>query len=417
MNTLRLLTLHTLIMGLPFSAAQAIMISYTHDAAGRLTAVNYNGTSRTAYGYDKNGNLLTRTSTLTPVPKPPPHLAAIYNGLVTHSTTPTADNVGAITLNLLAAGTFTGKVTFRGVGYAFEGSFTATGGTLVPVIVIDRKPPLNDLMLTLTLDVAGGTRQVTGTVSDGVFTSAAVLNAALYNATTNLLPAGLVGKYTALLMPTEATATVPQGDGYVTITMSNIGALVLAGKLANNIAITHSSTLVGAASWPVFIPLHTNAGYIAGHVIFSSNPGVSDFAGTLDWVKPHTPTPLNFHNALFTTKLDFIGSKYDAPLAGQRALDLPGIVPNATFTATHGNLAAPLVRNITLDIANKFITPVDAASLKLTLTATTGLFTGTFKDGTLTRTLGGVLFQEGNFGSGFFPGSTLSGVVEIEYDP
>ena len=29
--------------------AQAILISYNEDAAGRLTAVNYDGTSRTAF--------------------------------------------------------------------------------------------------------------------------------------------------------------------------------------------------------------------------------------------------------------------------------------------------------------------------------------------------------------------------------
>ncbi len=95
-----------------------------------------------------------------------------------------------------------------------------------------------------------------------------------------------------------------------------------------------------------------------------------------------------------------------------------GSAANATFTATGGNLTAPsLVRSVTLNSSNVFITSVDAAALKLTLTPATGVFTGTFKDGILVRTVGGVLFQEGNFGSGFFPGTTVSGLVEIDRNP
>ena len=63
--------------------AAHIQVGYTYDAAGRMTTVNYNGTSRTAYSYDKNGSLLSRVSTVTPVATPPPHLAGTYNGLIT----------------------------------------------------------------------------------------------------------------------------------------------------------------------------------------------------------------------------------------------------------------------------------------------------------------------------------------------
>ena len=395
--------------------AAHIQVGYTYDAAGRMTTVNYNGTSRTAYSYDKNGSLLSRVSTVTPVATPPPHLAGTYNGLITNLN-PTAGNIGSITLKLLNTGVFSGKFTLQGVSISFAGKFLQTGALENMHIIIDRTAPLTDFLLGLTLDVLSGVPRITGTLDGAGFSSQLALDPVLYNTTTNLLPGGLVSKYTALFLPEQpAVANAPQSDGYATISITNTGAVTLAGKLANNVAITHASNLVGVASWPLFVPLHTNQGYIAGNVFFNSTPGVSDFEGSIAWRKPLTVGGI--HTAEFTTQLDLIGSRYDAPLAGQRALNLRGTVPNAIFNAVGGNLAAPITRNITLDSANKFITPVDAVTLKLTLTATSGLFTGTFKDGAATRTVSGVLFQEENFGSGFFPGTSVSGAVEIESHP
>jgi YD repeat-containing protein len=398
--------------------AQAItyQIAYNHDAAGRLTAVNYNGASRTAYNYDKNGSLLSRINTVTPAPMPPPHLAGTYNGLITNMI-PTAANMGSITLKLLGTGAFSGKFTLQGVSISFAGKFLQDGTLDNAPIVIDRAPPLTDFQLGLSLDVRGDIPRITGTLDGSGFSSHVMIEPALYNATTNLLPGGFVSKYTALFQPEmPAVANAPQSDGYATVTITSTGAVTLAGKLANNVTITHSSLIVGPGSWPLFVPMHANQGYIAGEVFFNLIPGQSVFEGGIAWLKPVTVGGI--HTAAFMTWLSLIGSRYDAPLAGQRALDLLGTVPNATFTATGGNLTAPpLVRSVTLNSSNIFITPVDAAALKLTLTPSTGVLTGSFKDGIITRTLGGVLFQEGNFGSGFFPGTTVSGLVEIDRNP
>lgn len=389
----------------------AIIISYQYDAADRLTAVNYNGTSRTAYGYDKNGSLLTRTSTVTGV-IPPPSLAATYNGLITNAT-PAPANIGSITLTLLTTGKFTGKFIIGGVATAFSGAFDAAGNTTP--IFINRVAPLNDYTLNLVLDVSGGTQRITGSFTDGVFASTVQLDAARYNTTTNLLPAGLAAPYTALLKPTQIAPAIPVGHGYATFSISTAGAITLSGKLATNTAFTQSSTLVGTASWPLLVFLHSNKGYLVGQVNFINVPGVSDLAGSLDWEKPLTVGGI--HTAAFTTKLDLLGSRFTPAVAGQRTLIVRSVVPNAVFNASGGNLALPITRNITLDATNKVITPVDAVALNLTLTTTTGYFTGTFKEGTLLRTITGVLNQEGNTGSGFFPGTTVSGLAELQVTP
>ena len=381
---------------LPVSAA---VLSYSYDPAGRLTRVNYGGTSHTAYGYDKNGNRLSHVDTTNPLPP----LAANYTGLITNAT-PAVGNTGLVTLKLGPTGAFTGKFTFGGKSHGFSGTFAADGST--PAIVVA------GFTLTLALDVAGGTQQVTGTITDGAFTSAVVLDRARFDKKTNPLPAGLASKYTMLFQATEATPGIPQGDGFATLTLDAAGSLRAAGSLADGSKISQGTVLAGGAVWPLFIPLYNNAGYLAGSVVFAGNPGASDFAGTPDWVKPATTGPL--HPGAFTTELALIGSKYDPPAKGQRALDLTAAVPNATFTA---DLALPLALDVTLDTKNKFLIPAGPAKLKLTLAAPTGLLSGSFLDGATTRKFGGVLFQEQNAGAGFFPGTSESGLIELESKP
>lgn len=399
------------------SPAFAIKVSYTYDAAGRLTAVNYNGTSRTAYGYDKNGNLLSRTNTTTPPTHPAIVLAANYVGLVDNAS-PTAVNVAPITLKLMNTGTFSGKITIEGVAYPIAGTFAADGTTAA--IALARKPAPGTYTLTLALDVAGGTRQITGSLtSNGLAAnnfndSTVLLDRSNYNTTTQLLPAGLAGNYTAIFLPGENTVTVPQGDGYATVKITSSGGITAAGKLADGTTITHSSSLIGEAVWPLFISFY-KTGYLYGRVVFASDPGTSDFAGPMTWLKPATTGTL--YPGQFFTKPTLLGSKYDVPPTNQRALQFLNTVPNATFTAIGPAIAgATFTRDITLDIKNKFITPVDAAKLKLTLTVPSGLISGTFADGTPIRTLGGVVFQEQNIASGFFSNTTVkqTGPIQIQ---
>lgn len=389
----------------------AAVISYSYDAAGRMTAVNYDGASRTAYGYDKTGSLLSRVSTVTPALTPPPHLAATFNGLITNGA-PEAGNSGIITLKLLANGSYSGKLTVGAVTISFKGSFAADGGT--DTIPITGKPPLTSL--DITLDVLGPVPRITGTLSGTGFDSDIAMEAVLYNSKTLPLPAGLIGKYTALFTPTENSPGIPQGDGYAIVNVKNNGAVSLAGKLADNSKITQGSLIHGANVWPIFVSLNKKAGFISGQAVFATDPGVSDFTGSISWLKPATSGL--FHPGDFDTVLDLTGARYLPPLKDQRALFLANAAPNAVFTASGGGLAVdPLVRDITLDSKNKFIIPPHASALKLSLASATGLFSGSFKDGTATRAFGGVILQSLNMGSGFFPGATESGLVELEPAP
>lgn len=405
MNRLSSLTLLGLLLA--SASLQAARLTYRYDTAGRLTAVNYDGESRTAYGYDKNGSLVSRVDSVTPDSGPPPHLAGVYNGLVTHAT-PEASNSGVITLNLLASGAFTGKFTVGGATVTFKGSFSANG-TANP-IVLNGNPPFTGL--TLALDLLAAAPRITGTLAADGFDSELLAEQALFNPKTNPLPAGWVGKYTALFAPTEAGTGIPQGDGYGLVTVKNTGGLTLAGRLADNTAFTNGSLIVGDGSWPLFVPLYQKAGLLSARVAFVTDPGVSDFAGPVAWQKPETPG--TFHTGEFTTELDFFGARYTPPVLGQRALAVLDGAENLQFTASGGGLDEdPYERLITLDAKNKLLTPVDASALKLGLVTASGLFTGSFKDDGVVRPVSGVLLQSLNAGAGFFSGSFEGGPVDL----
>jgi YD repeat-containing protein len=389
-------------IALPASAA---VISYNYDVAGRLTGVNYGGTSNTTYAYDKNSNLLSRVNTVSPLPP----LAASYTGLITNGTPGTA-NTGSIALKMLKTGAFTGKFALAGKTFAFKGTFAADGTT--PDIVIARKAPLAALTLHLVLDVTGGTNQITGTLTDGTFTSAVVLDRAAYDKKFNPLPSGLTGAYTVLFQPTQAGATIPQGHGYGTVKVDSAGVIKLTATLADRAKITQSAMLGSAGTWPVYLSMYKGGGQLAGEIVFASDPGTSDFAGVLDWRKPAT-TPVLYPGA-FATSLEVVGSKYLVPPKGQRVLDFAAEPNNARITAAG---AAPLNKIITLDAANKFLVAADPMKLKLTFSAPTGIFLGSYTDGVTTFKLGGVIFQEQNIGGGFVAGPTATAPATVTRSP
>ena len=395
---------------------RAIQISYRYDAAGRMTAANYDGTSRSAYVYDKNGSLLSRTNTVTPALAAAPHLAGTFNGLITNAT-PHAGNTGIITLKVLGNGLFSGKLTLQGTAFSFAGKFLADGSLENMHIIIPRKAPLQNLLLSLTLDVQSGTPGISGTLTGNfqtvVFNSQIDMQPDLYATGGQVLGAGIPGKYTQLFQPTENTPGIPQGSGYAIVTVSTKGGITMAGKLANSTAITQGSQIVGSNRWPLFVLLNNKFGYIAGNVTFF-HPGADHLSGELDWVKPTTTG--TFHPASFITGLDILGSRYTPPGKGERAINLAAVSPNALFEASLGNLAAPLSKSITLDAANKFIISADATALKLTLASATGLITGSFKPTpTTTRSLSGVVIQSHAAAAGLFiGGATESGNFVIE---
>lgn len=364
------------------ASAQALVISYHYDSAGRLTTANYGGVSSTSYGYDANGNLLSRTNSQSIfVP-----LAGNYAGLIAASPVLNA-GAGSITLSVSLTGSFSGRLVLGGKTFKLRDEFDANGDCEIDL------PTTPAVHLSLHIDPV--TREVTGTVSGGVVAALTAFPAPFGKKAP--APGGAVGKFTALFSATENMTTVPKGTGFGMVTVAATGSVKMAGTLADGTKFSQGTTLVSETRWPLYASLYKNAGHVAGLVEYAPLPGTGDFANDplekLDWVRPGG----GLYAAAFTTELDFSAARYAAPAKNQRVLDLPDTSPNGDF------LAPGIDRLFTLDAKNRIVVETtNPENLVLKLNVKTGTVSGSLTFGGKVRKLAGILQLEPNVGAGFF---------------
>jgi YD repeat-containing protein len=375
------------------AAANAAVVSYSLDAAGRLTGVNYGGVSRTNYTYDTNGNVLTRINALG---QPAP-VAGSFTGIV-QGNPPALNNSGTISLTLSASGQFTGKIVLGGKSYPIKGTFDENG---VATITPEGAP----FSVTLQLDLLNDSKEITGTLNGGVVNATIVAHRTGFGKSTPA-PENLVGRFTALFEPVSSDAGIPQGTGFATVTVNTAGKVRLAGRLADGTKISQGAVLSGDGDWSLFVLLYKKKGFLSGEISFQPL-ATSDFSGDATWVKPATKGPI--HAGAFTTGLAVAGSRYTAPPKGQRVLDVANSSPNASVRIGERTPAA-----VTLTTANKIeVNTSEPDKLKLSIKTKTGIIKGSFLDDKKPRKLNGVVFQKANRAAGFFLGETESELFEF----
>jgi hypothetical protein len=232
-------------------------------------------------------------------------------------------------------------------------------------------------------------------------------------------------KYTLLLSATSKSASIPQGTGYATMTVSAKEGVVMAGKLPDGESFSTLGVLLQSDTGNQFeianalsYPSVTNkgeSGFLLGTLTFTPVTGTSgsDLNGTLTWIKPEQST--GDYPVAINTNLKVIGSVYTYAKGGSV---LPGFPveggTNSGTLALSNTSGLILSENAQLSSANKLIVPSSAANLKVTITPSTGVFKGTFLyDDTTPTSFSGVLFQDQIKGGGFFMGPDGSGTVSL----
>jgi len=384
------------------AAANAVILTYSFDAAGRLTGANYGGTSRTNYTYDNNSNLLARTNA---VGQPAP-VAGSFTGLV-QGNPPALNNSGTIALTLAVSGQFTGRMTLGGKSYTIKGTFDENG---VAIVTPEGAP----FTVTLQLDLLNNSKVITGTLTGGDLTATILAHRTGFGKS-NPAPANLVGRFTVLFEPGSSDVGIPQGTGFATLTVNIAGKLRLAGRLADGTKISQGTVLSGEGDWSLFALLYKKKGFIGGEMSFAAL-GTSDFSGDAAWMKPATKGPV--HDSAFTTGVEVIGSRYTVPPKGQPVLNVANNSPNARVATAAGNVDPPLDKGVTLTTANKIeVATPEADKLKLSIKTKTGLLHGSFSDDGKTRKVNGVIFQKQNRAAGFFLGTSESGRIDLTPAP
>jgi hypothetical protein len=341
-------------------------------------------------------------------------VAGVYQGLV-QSNSPSQQTSGFVSITAGATGSFSAKLTMGEASDSFKGTFDNDGDGTAVVPRVGAGP----LTVTLHIDLTNGTDQITGTVSDGTFTSDLTANRPVFNSKSN--PATQYEGYYTILVPPNPGDTgpnFPQGSGYGSVTVDGSGRIRFSGTLADGTRVSQSTVVSKDGMWPVYIPLYAaKQGSLSGWVTFTNIVGVSDLNGSLNWVKPRAAISKFYPNG-FATQITLLGSQYVALPAGIPALTVSNANCNLLVTSGAGDLASSVSNSVTLSANNK-VSLCTPNGFKLAVIAKTGLFSGSFINPATAKPTAfrGALFQKQNDGAGFFLGADQAGFVTVEPVP
>jgi hypothetical protein len=265
------------------------------------------------------------------------HGGCLYNLAITHS------------------GHFTGTLKLEDKTYTFpagsrlDASVDADPTATVILVRGTAADTIADLTFTFMIDKDTG--ELTGTITDGLPASTPIPVHAWRNSwkttgTTQSPPhsaAALAGNYTAVLdldpnfRNDFAHPDIPQGRGYLTLTVTTTGVATWGGQLADGTAFTGSTTLGPDGEIPLHLILYTpaaptTAGSVHGwaqarvdSAPLSLNSGHPLLDGELDWIKlPQlsTSTTRSYRFGFPLHRLTVIGGLYVAPPPGTPILGL-----------------------------------------------------------------------------------------------
>jgi hypothetical protein len=339
--------------------------------------------------------------------------AGVYQGLI-QSQSGSPQTSGLITLTVGHTGSVSAKLTFGGALYSVKGTFDETGKFSAAIPRAGTSP----LTLVFQLELTNGTGRVTGTLSDATSTSDVVADPLAFNSKTNPATA-YQGYYTVLLPPNpgDTGAGFPQGNGFGTLKVDSGGNIKFSGTLGDGTPISQKAVVSKNGTWPVFIPLYAKQGLLSGWVTFTNMVGVSDLNGALSWSKPPVSNSRFYPNG-FTTGTLLLGSKYAAPPSGTPVLSVANSNCNVLVTVGDGNLSSFSINSVTLTAA-KAASPCAPNGFKLSATASTGLFSGSFINPATHKSIlfRGAILQKQNIGAGFFLGTDQTGFATVEPSP
>lgn len=350
-----------------------------------------------------------------------PKVQGVFHGLIARSTGlnglagEAAGLGGKIKFTTTGRGALSGSLTLGKAAHNFKGpvQVATAGGNATFSISINRKAPLPALTISGTLSAVTG-ELVSANLTDGSST-------AVVTGRRRVAAPDLAGRYNTRLTPVSPPAGFPRGTGSLVITLSANGTVNWAGSLADGTTITGSSGLGETGHFPLHHMLYAGFGSVQGWPQMTTG-GV---AGSSDWFKARLPkTSRSYSNGFPLRTLNFQGARFSKPLSGESLIGLPS---NLRVVMSEGGLMSSFQQPFSLTAKNTALMPAGAANaIKLTITGSTGKFTGSFEindaGGRRKATISGFFISGSGKGFGYFllPASGTSsspiesGVVVIE---
>jgi hypothetical protein len=240
---------------------------------------------------------------------------------------------------------------------------------------------------------------IQGTVSD--FTHSSTVELERVAVFTSDSPAPGAGRYT-FLFSNSSDPSLPSGFGYGTAIMNSRGKISAGGRSADEMRFSQRAALTVSGRWPVFAKLGgSTKGILCGWLTFAET-AESDFAGSLTWLGPEVPGPNNAFVNEFSGDVSCVGSRFSAP-RGSTVLQTISSTNNVRLTLSGGGLETPIERDLTLSSANRFTFANRMPEDSLSVSASTGIFTGRFLHSNgLREIFRGAILKKQNFGAGHF---------------
>lgn len=326
--------------------------------------------------------------------------AATYQGLFFETNGIREESSGFFTASTSVKGKFSAKLQLAGKSYSFSGVLPASGFVTNTIKRAKTTP------LTVVLGVGTAAGELGGLVGDGVWTAQIVADIAAYSKKNAAPQAGR--KYT-LVLPGTNSLGEQVGTGFGSITADVAGKVTFTGALGEGTKISQSTYLSSHGQWPFYASLYSGSGSILGWLTFT-NETDRDIGGSVIWIKP-VQAKAGICSSGLTNAINAMGSLYTNS--------------KPALNYTYGQIRLDSVNGrggFTNRIkigTNNMVTNLSSNQLKLTLTASTGLFNGSVADPITRKPISfqGALLQKQNLGLGCFPGTNQSGTVRLEVAP
>ena len=332
-------------------------------------------------------------------PPAPTFVKGTYSGLFyDQSSGPALSSAGSFTVATTVRGRFSAKFQIGLARFSVTGQLDDSGTATFNV-------PRRNFSGQLQID-PDNSDHLTGSVTDGNFTSQMDGDRAVFDARTN--PASKAGQYTVIVPNGADPASVPGGASYGVATVDRLGRIRLSGALADGLKFSQSAMLSKDGRWPLYVSLYGGRGFIFSWIQFAAN-GDSDLNGTITWGRPAVSTAKVYPQG-FTYQAAFLGSRYTHPSFQGSVLNLT----EANVVFSGGGLSEDLIDTISIG-PNSRVTNLSANKLGLSFSSSNGLFKGAVLPPEASRAtpFNGVVFQKQNAAYGFFLGAGESGTVIV----
>ena len=383
---------------------------------------------------DNNGNRGTATKTVTYVNPALAARAGTYYALLVPTGTPDVETTGLVTLTVTPTGVFSGSAMLSGVKVPISGTLKNDGAArFKPALgttleLIDKKE-FDSFLGVLALNVSDS-EEMSGTLSTQDSGGSVLANftgkVAVTAATAGIYNVAFPSKTQTPLL---AANLYPQGDGFARVIATSTGAVTASGSLADGTKYTMATKLRTDGSVVLFSPLYLKLGAVAGELAFTATTDSDVSGANFSWLRPARKNA-RYYPAGFSVEVDAVGTIYVNPASldfGQGAADLT--LGNAALVFTDGALSSTVRQSASVDpVTGKVkLIPATNTTYALSLTAGTGLFTGTFTHTDTTKnSYRGILLNKGVNKGGFgyflstppeiYGGSGQSGGVSLDPD-